>query len=124
MVQANTNLHERVNLFVSGRKLKNLDTFSKSDPICILYERHGGRWVKIGKTEQIKDNLNPNWRTSFTMNYYFEKKQELRFKIIDDDGAGESDFLGETEATMGQIMGARAQTFTANLGGGRAGKGP
>jgi len=42
------------------------------------------------------------------MNYYFEKKQELRFKIIDDDGAGESDFLGETEATMGQVMGARA----------------
>ena len=68
--------------------------------------------------------MNPDWRTSFTLNYFFEKKQELRFKIIDDDGAGESDFLGEAEATLGQVMGARAQTFMAPLGGGRAGKGP
>lgn len=106
--QSADNLAMKVNLFISARKLPDKDTFSKSDPICTIYERHGGRWVKIGSTEQIKNNLNPDWRTSFTLNYYFEKKQELRFKIIDDDGAGESDFLGEMEATLGQIMGARA----------------
>ena len=27
----------QVNLFVSGRKLRDLDTFSKSDPMCFLY---------------------------------------------------------------------------------------
>jgi len=28
----------QVNLFISGRKLKDLDTFSKSDPQCWLFE--------------------------------------------------------------------------------------
>ena len=37
-------LHEQVTLFVSGRKLKDLDTFSKSDPKCILYEQKGNSW--------------------------------------------------------------------------------
>ena len=53
------------------------------------------------------------------MAYWFEKKQDIKFRIVDDDGDGDSDFLGETEATMGQIMGARAQTFEAPLGSGR-----
>jgi len=45
--------------------------------------------------------LNPDWRTSFQLGYFFEKKQELKFKIVDDDGDGDSDFLGELEATLG-----------------------
>ena len=45
------------------------------------------------------------------------------FKVIDDDGEGqEADFLGQAEATLGMIMGARAQTFTVNLTGNRSGK--
>lgn len=46
----------QVNLFVSARKLRDLDTFSKSDPMCFLYEHTGQRnkknaWRKIGQTE-------------------------------------------------------------------------
>lgn len=40
-----------VNIFVSGRKLRDLDTFSKSDPRCIVYEKKNGQFVKIGQTE-------------------------------------------------------------------------
>ena len=37
MVEAGSNaMMTKVNLFVSGRKLKDLDTFSKSDPQCRL----------------------------------------------------------------------------------------
>ena len=32
-------MKQKVNLFVSGRKLRNLDTFSESDPMCILFEQ-------------------------------------------------------------------------------------
>ena len=59
--QANASLNERVNLFVSGRKLKNLDYFSKSDPRCILFEQKGNSWQKIGQTEIIMNNLNPDF---------------------------------------------------------------
>ena len=44
------------------------------------------------------------------------------FKIIDDDGAGQSDDLGSAEATLGMIMGAKAQTFKMSLSGNRSGK--
>ena len=71
-----------MNLFISCRKLPDMDAFSKSDPQCIVYERHHGRWTKVGKTEKISNNLNPDFRTSFTLAYYFEKKQDLKFKIM------------------------------------------
>jgi len=112
----------QVNLFISCRKLPDMDAFSKSDPQCIVYERHHGRWTKVGKTEKISNNLNPDFRTSFTLAYYFEKKQDLKFKIIDDDGDGDADYLGEAEATLGQIMGAKSQIFTTSLTGNRSGK--
>lgn len=101
MVQAADNLCMQVNLYVSARKLPNMDAFSKSDPKCMVYEKKNGHWHRIGMTEQIANNLNPDWRTSFQLGYFFEKKQELKFKIVDDDGDGDSDFLGELEATLG-----------------------
>ena len=108
MAVAPENLSMKVNLFISARALPDMDTFSKSDPVCVIFEKKNGGWIKIGKTEQIKNNLNPDWRTSFTLDYFFEKKQELRFKVVDDDGSDGSDSLGSLEATMGQVMGARA----------------
>lgn len=36
MVMPNA-LSTQVNLYISGRKLKNMDVFSKSDPVCKLY---------------------------------------------------------------------------------------
>ena len=59
MVSAN--LSEQVTLFVSGRKLKDLDVFSKSDPKCILFEQRGNSWAKIGQTETVSNNLNPDF---------------------------------------------------------------
>ena len=37
-----------VNLYVSGRKLKDLDVFSKSDPCCTLFEWKNNNWIKMG----------------------------------------------------------------------------
>ena len=99
MVSANgpveNSLVMQVDLFVSGRKLKNLDTFSKSDPMCYLYEKSGKRWTKLGQTEQIKNQINPEFRTSFTVPYFFEKVQNLKFLMIDGDGTGDYDTIGE-----------------------------
>ena len=45
--------------------------------------------------------------------------------MIDDDGGGDFDLIGEAYTTMGNIMGAKAQMFTANLtkGGGSSSQG-
>ena len=74
MVQPVQDMSMQVNLFVSGRKLRDLDAFSKSDPQCIVFEKRGGSWAKLGQTEQKKNDLNPNFSTSFQVPYYFEKE--------------------------------------------------
>lgn len=63
----------KVELFISGRKLRDLDVFSKSDPQCKIYEQSGKEWVLRGQTERVKNNLNPDFQTSIILNYFFEK---------------------------------------------------
>ena len=40
------------------------------------------------------------------MPYFFEKVQNYKFVMIDGDGDGDYDTIGEVETTMGQLMGA------------------
>ncbi len=51
----------KVEISVRCKNLKDLDVFSKSDPIVFLYERlsPSAVWNKLGKTEVIDNNLNP-----------------------------------------------------------------
>jgi hypothetical protein len=60
-------LSARVNLSLSGRKLKDLDAFSKSDPIIILEEMRDGKWCEVGRTEQLINTLNPDFETMISM---------------------------------------------------------
>jgi len=117
MVQSSSALQEQVSLFVSGRKLKDLDTFSKSDPRCILFEKRFNQWVQVGQTERIANNLNPDFQTSFTVAYFFEKTQHFKFVMVDDDNNSGTDFdeIGSVEVTMGTLVGAPRQTWTGNL---------
>ena len=34
-----------------------------------------------GRTEMIKDNLNPEFVKKFQINYYFEESQKLKFEV-------------------------------------------
>ena len=114
--EASSSLKTTINLIISGRKLKDLDVLSKSDPVCILYEKSSnGQWVEVGKTEQINNNLNPDFTRAFEMSYYFEKSQEIRFLMIDGDGDGSYDTIGSVETTIGKVMGSKQQTFTDTL---------
>ena len=72
MVTASDRLVMQVNLFISGKKLKNMDIVGKSDPSCFLFESKNNDWVKLGRTEQINGSLNPVFTTSFTVDYFFE----------------------------------------------------
>lgn len=49
----------KVELSISCTNLKDMDVFSKSDPVVFLYEKRGKEWQKIGRTEVIDNNLNP-----------------------------------------------------------------
>ena len=49
----------KVDISVSCVNLKDLDYFSKSDPCVFLFEYHNRNWSKVGRTEVIDNNLNP-----------------------------------------------------------------
>ena len=49
----------KVELSISCTNLKDMDVFSKSDPVVFLYEKRGREWQKLGRTEVIDNNLNP-----------------------------------------------------------------
>ena len=49
----------KVELSISCSNLKDLDTFSRSDPAVFVYEGRGSGWLKLGRTEVVDNNLNP-----------------------------------------------------------------
>jgi hypothetical protein len=65
--------HQKIELFLSCRNLVNRDVLSLSDPQIILYILDkDGKPRKIGTTEMIKDNLNPDFTKTFKLFYIFE----------------------------------------------------
>ena len=56
----------KVELSISCNNLPKMDRFSKSDPMCVLYQSNerGGRryWDKEDQTEVIKDSSDPEVR--------------------------------------------------------------
>ncbi len=66
----------KVQIFISCRKLKDLDIISKTDPQVIVSMKDPKQkaYTMIGKTEQLHNNLNPDFTKPFTLNYYFEKE--------------------------------------------------
>jgi hypothetical protein len=90
-----------------------MDVFSKSDPICILFCKDdfgGAGWFEFGRTEVIDNNLNPDFVKKFTLSYFFEERQHLKFMLYDIDSnsrdLSQHDFLGEFECTLGEIVSA------------------
>ncbi len=68
-----------------------------------------GKWTRVCKTETIQDQLNPQWVTPVTMDYFFEETQECRVEIYDEDSGrsqklSEHDFLGDGTFTMAALM--------------------
>ena len=65
----------KVNIWISCKHLPNLEVFSKTDPYVIISikEANAPKWIEIGRTEEINDNLDPEFQTMISVNYYFEK---------------------------------------------------
>ena len=69
-----------VELSISGRNLRDMDVFSKSDPMCVVYVKpFGGRgWQEMARTEPIQNTLNPDFARKVKITYLFEEAQHLR----------------------------------------------
>lgn len=113
----------KVEITVSCRNLLDRDTFSKSDPICVLYTQGIGNkeWREFGRTEVIDNTLNPDFVRKFILDYFFEERQNLRFDLYDVDSKSSNlskhDFLGQACCTLGEVVGSLGSRLEKNLGG-------
>ncbi len=115
MQSAPTDDSMQVELFISARGLEDKDWIGKSDPLVKVYELINNEYVQIGQTEQIKDNLNPDFKTTITMKFVFETKQPLKFAVFDEDGKNSEQSLGECCTELGKLVGAPKQCSTLEL---------
>jgi len=107
--------YEQVELYLSCNKLKDLDFVGKSDPRVKVYLQKDGHWTNVGETETIKDNLNPEFKKTVSVDFIFESKQPIKFEVLDMDDSGKNDLIGTAETTVGDIMGARKQNLSLDL---------
>ncbi|KAG7519488.1 copine-9-like [Solea senegalensis] len=77
----------KIEVTVSCRNLLDVDTFSKSDPVVVLYLQGVGtkEWREFGRTEVIDNTRNPDFVRKFVLDFFFEEKQNLRFDVYNVD---------------------------------------
>ena len=78
-------LSQTLRLTFGCKKLPNLDTFTRTDGMAILYEKKGNMWQNHGQTEVIMDNLDPEWVKAFDVPYKFEEQQQFKVVVYDID---------------------------------------
>merc|ERR1711872_156623 len=102
----------KVELSISCKGLKDTDICSKSDPLVVVQQEDKlrGKKIELGRTEQIKDCLSPEFSTSIVCDYFFEEVQHLIFEVLDIDTATDHDTIGMHRATLGQIVSSRSYT--------------
>ncbi|XP_037629037.1 copine-9-like [Sebastes umbrosus] len=114
----------KIEVTVSCRSLLDVDTFSKSDPVVVLYLQAVGtkEWREFGRTEVIDNTRNPDFVRKFVLDFFFEERQNLRFDVYNVDSRScniskHKDFLGQTFCTLGEIIGSTGGRLERTLSG-------
>ncbi|XP_075729129.1 copine-8-like isoform X3 [Rhipicephalus microplus] len=113
----------KVEISVACRKLKQKDLLSKSDPMCVLFMQHyeTAPWREVGRTEMIRDTIDPDFVNKFLVDYFFEERQHVMFKVYDVDSKSENledhDFLGQVTSTLGELVAYQGRQVKLQLTG-------
>ena len=73
----------------------------------------------MGKSEVVQEELNPDFKKSFILDYFFESPQNMLLKVWDSDELGSrggdedriNDPLGELQFQLGAVVGARGNVL-------------
>ncbi|XP_068179400.1 copine-4 [Antennarius striatus] len=117
----------KVELRLTCKGISDRDALSKPDPCIVLNMKSHGQWMEVDRTEVIRSCVNPTYSKVFTLDFYFEEVQRLRFELYDINSGGhnglkEADFLGSVECTLGQIISQRKLSKALLRPGGTVGR--
>jgi hypothetical protein len=114
-------MSSQIEMYVSAKKLPNKDTFSKSDPFCVMeiQEVKSGEFREVGRSEYMMDNLNPEFQKEFLVDYFFEEHQLVRVTFYDRDARSDDlkkhDYMGHVDYAIGDLVAAPGQTLHLQL---------
>ncbi len=119
----------QLEIAVSCKNLCDMDTFSKSDPLCVMSWKDPatGKWSEVGRTERIMNNLDPCWSSKFLVEYRPAEKQLVKFEVFDWDSNNyktkKQDFLARLECTLDMIVSAQGMQYISCIKDGPSKKG-
>lgn len=110
----------KVQLYIRGHNLKNVAGAFKgtSDPFAVVTVLGNSRNAKpevLGKTEVIKNTLDPNWTTTFEVDYELGEPKNVLVKIFDEVRKGDNKSMGSAQFCVGSILGAKGNTKAKKL---------
>ena len=73
----------RLELTFSATKLKNTDTFGKSDPFVVVTQHTQSGFKEMARTEIVANNLNPKWVNCAYLSYNFDEIQDIQIEVYD-----------------------------------------
>ncbi|KAG9395506.1 Copine [Carpediemonas membranifera] len=118
-----TQVTSMVELSLACINLPNLDVLSKTDAVIVAYEHNAitHSMKEVGRTEVIKDSLNPRFVRKIKMPYYFEMSQNLVFRAYDIDDwkhindMSKQEHIGDCRVSLAAIINAPKQMLTTPL---------
>ncbi|ORX93327.1 copine-9-like protein [Basidiobolus meristosporus CBS 931.73] len=106
-------------LRISCKNLAKMDICFPSDPLVVCQVFKEGVWQEFGRTEFIKNDSNPNFTTSFKLEYRFSDALPLKFHVYDIDDPTHSiekaDYIGSLETTLSEIVNAPSHVLERHL---------
>lgn len=95
MAQTSNAPKHKIELSFACHDLVDLDTITLTDPFLIVEEQVGQNWVRIGRTEVVYNNLNPQFAKSFPVDFYFENKQPFRVTVCHHESDTKQTVIGK-----------------------------
>jgi len=101
---------------VAGRNLIDKDNVGTSDPYYeVYYSTDGGNSkTKIGRSDTVNDQENPDWGNTFDFDFDRRKNQIWFFHVYDEDNLREDDTVGRVWINVADYV-DKGQIVNANL---------
>jgi Ca2+-dependent lipid-binding protein len=104
----------KVELSLYAKNLKNVGgAFGVSDPFCVvtsLATQPGSKAQVLGRTECIRNSLNPNWVKVMMIDYELGTPIKVACNVFDDNKKRDNKAMGSAVFEIGELLGARGNT--------------
>jgi Ca2+-dependent lipid-binding protein len=112
--------HRLPQFLLPPSQLKNVAGAFKgtSDPyavVTLLANDPSEKPTVLGKTEVIKNSLNPKWTASFDLPYHLGCPTRINVGIYDEVRKGTHKPMGSAAFEVGEVLGARGNIKAKNL---------